>query len=62
MPGGQGIRARTRHSFARGFRQHGYIPLTTYLRTYKVNHAIISVNMGSSWAEMCQKKAPAARE
>jgi large subunit ribosomal protein L21e len=32
---GYGLRARTRHSFSRGFRQKGMIPLTTYLRTYK---------------------------
>ncbi len=36
MPGGQGLRARTRHMFARGFRQKGFIPLTTYLRNYKL--------------------------
>ena len=35
MPAGQGLRARTRHSFARDFRTHGYINLTTYLRSYK---------------------------
>ncbi|GIL77658.1 hypothetical protein Vretimale_6782 [Volvox reticuliferus] len=45
MPGGQGLRARTRHMFARGFRQKGYIPLTTYLRTYKLGDYVdIKVN------------------
>lgn len=36
MPGGQGYRARTRDLFKRGYRQKGYIPLTTYLRPYKL--------------------------
>lgn len=45
MPGGQGLRARTRHMFARGFRQKGFIPLTTYLRTYKLGDMVdIKVN------------------
>ncbi|GLC41015.1 60S ribosomal protein L21 [Pleodorina starrii] len=45
MPGGQGLRARTRHMFARGFRQKGFIPLTTYLRTYKLGDFVdIKVN------------------
>ncbi len=31
--------------FARGFRNHGYIPLTTYLRTYKLGDFVdIKVN------------------
>ncbi|GFR42248.1 hypothetical protein Agub_g3142 [Astrephomene gubernaculifera] len=45
MPGGQGLRARTRHMFARGFRQKGFIPLSTYLRTYKLGDFVdIKVN------------------
>jgi large subunit ribosomal protein L21e len=36
MPGGQGLRHRTRDLFQRGFRQKGFIPLSTYLRVYKV--------------------------
>eukprot|EP00775_Hariotina_reticulata_P011896 gene11896-12040_t len=36
MPGGQGLRHRTRDLFQRGFRQKGFIALTTYLRTYKL--------------------------
>jgi Ribosomal protein L21e len=36
MPGGQGLRHRTRDLFQRGFRQKGFIPLTVYLRTYKL--------------------------
>jgi ribosomal protein L21E len=35
MPGGQGLRHRTRDLFQRGFRQKGFIPLTTYLRVFK---------------------------
>ncbi|KAK4740747.1 hypothetical protein SAY87_024335 [Trapa incisa] len=38
-------RARTRDLFSRPFRKKGYIPLTTYLRTYKVGHYVdIKVN------------------
>ena len=52
MPAGHGTRARTRDSFSRGFRQKGYIPLSTYLTTYKlgdyvdikVNSAVQKVN------------------
>jgi ribosomal protein L21E len=45
MPAGAGLRSRTRHMFARGFRNHGYIPLTTYLRTYKIGDYVdIKVN------------------
>ncbi|CAA6662720.1 unnamed protein product [Spirodela intermedia] len=36
MPAGHGVRSRTRDLFARPFRKKGYIPLTTYLRTYKI--------------------------
>lgn len=36
MTAGQGLRAKTRDLFKRGFRQKGYIPLSTYLRTYKL--------------------------
>jgi len=36
MPAGHGLRSRTRDLFARAFRKKGYIPLTTYLRTYKI--------------------------
>eukprot|EP00475_Leptophrys_vorax_P041448 TRINITY_DN78180_c0_g1_i1.p2 TRINITY_DN78180_c0_g1~~TRINITY_DN78180_c0_g1_i1.p2 ORF type:complete len:239 (-),score=22.23 TRINITY_DN78180_c0_g1_i1:283-999(-) len=42
---GHGLRARTRDMFSRGFRQKGYIPLTTYLRTYRLgDHVDIKVN------------------
>ncbi|BDA48388.1 60S ribosomal protein L21-2 [Coccomyxa sp. Obi] len=45
MPAGHGTRARTRDSFSRPFRGHGYIPLTTYLRTYKIGDYVdIKVN------------------
>mmetsp|Transcript_23052 Transcript_23052/g.22806 ORF Transcript_23052/g.22806 Transcript_23052/m.22806 type:complete len:164 (-) Transcript_23052:204-695(-) len=45
MPAGAGLRSRTRHMFARGFRNHGYIPLTTYLRNYKIGDYVdIKVN------------------
>ncbi|CAN1320894.1 60S ribosomal protein L21-1 [Linum perenne] len=41
MPAGHGLRSRTRDLFSRGFRKKGYIPLTTYLRTYKVRGKIL---------------------
>ena len=45
MPAGHGLRSRTRDLFARPFRKKGYIPLTTYLRTYKVGeHVDVKVN------------------
>lgn len=45
MPGGQGYRARTRDMFKRGYRQKGYIPLSTYLKTYKLGDYVdIKVN------------------
>eukprot|EP00891_Asterochloris_glomerata_P001566 jgi/Astpho2/1566/Aster-05435 len=45
MPAGHGLRARTRDSFSRGFRQKGYIPLSTYLTTYKLGDYVdIKVN------------------
>jgi large subunit ribosomal protein L21e len=45
MPGGQGYRARTRHSFSRGYRQKGFNPLSVYLTTYKLGDYVdIKVN------------------
>ena len=45
MPNGHGSRARTRDSFSRPFRKHGYIPISTYLRTYKLGDYVdIRVN------------------
>eukprot|EP00884_Botryococcus_braunii_P017124 jgi/Botrbrau1/4095/Bobra.152_3s0044.1 len=45
MPAGHGVRARTRDSFSRAFRQKGYIPLSVYLRTYKLGDYVdIKVN------------------
>mmetsp|Transcript_37501 Transcript_37501/g.83463 ORF Transcript_37501/g.83463 Transcript_37501/m.83463 type:complete len:164 (-) Transcript_37501:507-998(-) len=45
MPGTSGLRSNTRHLFARGFRNHGYIPLTTYLRVFKIGDYVdIKVN------------------
>lgn len=35
MPHSYGVRARTRKVFAKGFRKHGYVSLTTNLTTYK---------------------------
>ncbi|KAL1840335.1 hypothetical protein VTJ49DRAFT_549 [Mycothermus thermophilus] len=40
-----GLRAGTRYAFARDFRKHGQIPLSTYLRTYRVGDIVdIKVN------------------
>ncbi|AEO65004.1 1633b035-1004-41a2-b64f-1232d9a0d622 [Thermothielavioides terrestris] len=40
-----GLRAGTRYAFSRGFRQKGTIPLSTYLRQYKVGDIVdIKVN------------------
>jgi len=45
MPAGHGLRARTRDKFSRAFRGKGYIPLSVYLRTYKVGDYVdIKVN------------------
>ncbi|KAJ8748696.1 hypothetical protein K2173_008141 [Erythroxylum novogranatense] len=45
MPAGHGPCSRTRELFARPFRKKGYIPLTTYLRTYKIGDYVdIKVN------------------
>jgi large subunit ribosomal protein L21e len=40
MPHSFGLRARTRHLFARKFRQHGPIRLSTYLRPYHVGDIV----------------------
>ena len=40
MPHSFGLRARTRYMFQRGFRQHGTIKLSTYLRTFKVGDIV----------------------
>jgi large subunit ribosomal protein L21e len=40
MPHSFGLRARTRHLFARDFRQSGPIKLSTYMKTYKVGDIV----------------------
>lgn len=45
MPAGHGLRARTRDSFSRPFRGKGAIPLSVYLRTYRLGDYVdIKVN------------------
>ncbi|KAI4378494.1 hypothetical protein MLD38_015965 [Melastoma candidum] len=45
MPAGHGLRSRTRDLFSRPFRKKGYIPLSTYLRTYKIGDYVdVKVN------------------
>ena len=59
MPNGHGSRARTRDSFSRPFRKHGYIPISTYLRTYKlgdyvdirVNSAVMKASLSRTGRE-----------
>ncbi|MBA0660542.1 hypothetical protein Goklo_012550 [Gossypium klotzschianum] len=46
MPAGHGVRSRTRDLFARPFRKKGYIPLSTYLRTYKIG-GYVDVKVGN---------------
>ena len=61
MPGGQGLRHRTRDLFQRGFRQKGFIPLTTYLRTYKLGDYVdIKMNPAQQkvgWSARCAADA-----
>ncbi|KAJ1675016.1 60S ribosomal protein L21A, partial [Spiromyces aspiralis] len=40
MPHSFGYRARTRHMFARDFRNHGPVHLSTYLKNYKVGDIV----------------------
>ncbi|KAG4104056.1 60S ribosomal protein L21-A [Neocallimastix lanati (nom. inval.)] len=40
MPHSFGIRARTRHLFAREFRTNGPVKLSTYLKTYRVGDIV----------------------
>jgi large subunit ribosomal protein L21e len=45
MPAGHGLRSSTRDLFSRAFRQKGYIPLTTYLRNFKIGQYVdVKVN------------------
>ena len=47
MPHSYGLRARTRHMFARPFRRHGMPSLSTYLHTYKVGDYVDIVVNGA---------------
>jgi|Transcript_132908 large subunit ribosomal protein L21e len=47
MPHSYGYRARTRDMFARPFRKTGTIPLSTYLKTYKVGDIVDVVAHGA---------------
>ncbi|KAM0785988.1 hypothetical protein ACM66B_006806 [Microbotryomycetes sp. NB124-2] len=40
MPHSFGYRARTRDMFKRDFKDHGMIPLSTYMRTYRVGDIV----------------------
>ncbi|EOD44668.1 putative 60s ribosomal protein l21 protein [Neofusicoccum parvum] len=42
-----GLRAGTRYAFSRGFKQRGAIPLSTYLKTYKVGDIVDVVANGA---------------
>lgn len=53
MPGGHGQRSRTRDLFSRPYRGKGYIPLSTYLRTYKIGDYVdIKVNAAVQKVDM----------
>ncbi|KAI9927919.1 hypothetical protein MW887_002771 [Aspergillus wentii] len=40
-----GLRSGTRYAFSRNFKEHGSIPLSTYLKTYRVGDIVdIKVN------------------
>ncbi|KAG8848031.1 hypothetical protein FRB96_001323 [Tulasnella sp. 330] len=40
MPHSYGYRARTRHMFAKDFKDHGVIKLSTYLTTYRIGDIV----------------------
>jgi large subunit ribosomal protein L21e len=40
MPHSFGLRARTRHLFARSFREKGPVKLSTYLKVYKTGDIV----------------------
>jgi len=40
MPHSYGVRARTRSMFSRDFKKKGVIPLSTYLKTYKIGDIV----------------------
>ncbi|KAF2089983.1 putative 60S ribosomal protein L21-B [Saccharata proteae CBS 121410] len=42
-----GLRAGTRYAFSRGFKNHGAIPLSTYLKQYKVGDIVDVVANGA---------------
>ncbi|KAI9655826.1 MAG: hypothetical protein M1821_005261 [Bathelium mastoideum] len=42
-----GLRAGTRYAYSRGFKRKGYIPLSTYMRTYKVGDIVDVVANGA---------------
>lgn len=45
MPDGHGLRSRTRDLFSKGYRKNGVIPLTDFLRVYKIGDYVdIKVN------------------
>jgi len=47
MPHSYGLKARTRHRFAKGFRQHGAPNVSTYLTTYKIGD-LVDIKVDSS--------------
>ncbi len=53
MPHSYGLRARTRKTFSRGFREKGMIRLSTYMTTYRVGD-YVDIKANSA----CQKGMP----
>jgi len=57
MPAGHGLRSRTRDKFSRAFRGKGFIPLSTYLRTYKVGD-FVDIKVNSAVMKVCDPPPP----
>ena len=55
MPGTSGLRRKTRHQFSRGFGQHGYIPLTVYLRPFKVGD-YVDIKVNAAIHKVCRRR------
>ena len=54
MPGTSGLRRKTRHQFSRGFGQHGYIPLSVYLRPFKVGD-YVDIKVNAAIHKVCRR-------
>ena len=57
MPAGHGLRARTRDTFSRPFKRHGYIALGVYLRTYKMGD-LVDIKVNAAVQKVGQQRFP----